>query len=141
MRKLFVAFFVVTLASCAQISTVPLGNDMMEVNVSGPAVMRRANTQKIALVNAAQGTIDMGYDKFIIVNSNGWNETTAHTYGYGEFSANQAYASGAEGIYSGTNRLPESKLLIKMFHYGDKGASKAIDARRVLESNPNVQKQ
>ena len=123
------------LAGCAHESVIPMGNDMAEINVSGPGVMKRADTQRIAMLDAAKATIKMGYDKFIILNSNAWSESVAYAGSSGNFQANPYYASGSSESYAGTMNLPESKLIIKMFHNGEKGSVKAVDAKQIIEMN------
>ena len=76
----------------------------------------------------------MGYDKFIVTNSDGWNESTTAGFSQGTANVNAGggFAQGSSGF--GTIRHPEAKLVIKMFHNGDKGSEKAVDARQFLAS-------
>ena len=125
----------VLLAGCVHESAIPLGDDKMEIDVSAAPVYGRAGAQRIALENAAKATLKMGYDKFIILNSDGWNESTFHSASYGQANVNVAGGQAAGGSYADTMRHPESKLIIKMFHRGDKGSAKAVDAHQILELN------
>lgn len=114
------------LMGCASQSAMPLGNDMMQIDVSAAPVYGRAGAQKMAFEKAARATLDSGYDKFIIVDNAGWNEDQSS----GNFGGNQ-YGFG--GSFNKL-RAPEVKMIIKMFHTGDKGSEKAIDAHKVLEA-------
>jgi hypothetical protein len=133
------------LTGCVSTSSMPLGNDMAEINVSAAKVYTRADAMQMAYAEAAKTTVKMGYDKFLVVGSDGWNEQTASGGSYGQANINgNPYAfqgSAQNGSFFGTDRSPESKMIIKMFHNSDKEAKKAIDARAIIEDakkdNPN----
>ncbi len=105
----------------------------MQIDISAAPIYGRSGAQRIAFDNAAKATVDAGYDKFIVTNNNGWNETTASGGSYGSFNANQYNASGSYGNAFNMFRNPESTMVIRMYHYKDKGADKAIDAHKILE--------
>ncbi len=123
---------ILVLTGCATQNAMPLGNDMMQIDVSAAPVYGRTGAQRLAFQKAAQATIEAGYDKFIVVGNEGWNETSMSGGSSGSFNANPQYASGSYNSGFGTMRHPESTMVIKMFHNGDKGSAKAIDARSVL---------
>src|SRR5277367_3333503 len=89
---------VLYLTSCAHQSAMPLGNDLMQIDVSAAPVYGRAGAQRMAFEEAAKATLDAGYDKFVVVNNAGWNEATVSGFSSGSFNATQNYASGG---YSG----------------------------------------
>lgn len=141
MRKvLFVTCLL--LCGCAHESAMPLGNDLMQIDVSAAPIYGRAGAQRIAFEKAATATLDAGYDKFIVLNSGGWNEQTAQGGSYSQYNANVmanqyngfGSAQGNGGSYYGTMRHPESSMVIRMFHYHEKGSDKAIDARAIVNS-------
>ena len=138
-RQILFVFTLFIVSGCVHESAIPLGNDMAEINVSAAPVYGRAGAQRIALTNAAKATLAMGYDKFIIVNSDGWNESTFHSGTYGRASVNVAGGQASGGGYAGSMRNPESKLIIHMFHNDDKGSTKAVDAKNILELNSDQQ--
>ena len=109
----------------------------MEIDTSVAGVYGRAGAMRIAMHKAAESTLQMGYDKFIVENTNGWNETTVHGASFsaanGSATPQSANASGESGSSWGSQRHPEAKLLIHMYHNGDKGSDKAVDARAMLE--------
>jgi hypothetical protein len=125
-------FLTVFLAGCATQSAMPLGNDMMQIDVSAAPVYGRAGAQQMAFKQAAQATLDAGYDKFVVVGNNGWTEGVAAGGGYGSASWNQYGGSGSFGSGFSTFRKPEVKMVIKMFKYKQAGSAKAVDARAVL---------
>lgn len=135
-KRILIGAFAILLASCSVQSAMPLGNDMMQIDVSADPIYGRAGVQQMAIQKAAQATLDAGYDKFIVMNNNGWNENSAHGATYGQFNANATPNYGVANGYSGgsfwTARHPESTMVIKMFHNKDKGADKAVDARTIL---------
>jgi hypothetical protein len=126
------------LTACAHEAAIPLGNDMMEIDTSVAPVYGRAGAERIAINKAAEATLAMGYDKFIVVNNGGWNETTVGGGSQSTFNANATQMGGsAFGQQSsgwGTTRHPEAKMIIRMFHNGDKDSEKAVDARLVLSA-------
>lgn len=121
------------LTACVHESAMPLGNNMVQIDVSAAPVYGRAGAQRIAMENAAKATLKMGYDKFIIVNNSGWNESTV-TAGSSSSAGGSAYGfSGSSNSFASTNRHPEAKILVHMFHNGDKGSKDAVDAKQFLE--------
>jgi hypothetical protein len=131
-------FLLLICSSCAQQAAVPLGNDMMEIDISAAPVYGRAGAERMASTKAAETTLAMGYDKYMVMNNGGWNEITVGGGSQGTFSAAGgpagASAFGQQSSAWGTMRHPEAKMIIKMYHYGDKGSSKAVDARAYLNS-------
>ena len=105
----------------------------MQIDVSAAPVYGRAGAQRIAMENAAKTTLKMGYDKFMVVKNSGWNESTFTAVSSSNVTANAYQANGSSGSYAGTNRHPEAKILIRIYHYGDKGAANAVDARQTLD--------
>lgn len=117
------------LAGCATQTATPIGNDMMQIDVSAPPIYGRAGAQRIAFEKAAEATLAAGYDRFIVLGNQAWNEGSASGYSYGGLYANQNSFYGSSGSGWQTMRNPESSMVIKMFKNSDKGASKAVDAR------------
>jgi hypothetical protein len=117
-------------------SAIPLGNDLIQIDVSAAPVYGRAGAQRIAYENAAKATLKAGYDKFIIVSNEGWTEQTYQSGSFSQVTASGtpavAQAQGTSSSWAGTLRHPEAKMTIRVFHANDPGAEKAIDARAVL---------
>ena len=136
MKKIIItATAALVLSACVHESAIPLGNDMAEIDVSAAPVYGRAGAQRIALENAAKTTVAMGYDKFVITNSDGWTESTFNSGSYGQANVNAVGGQASGGGFANTMRHPESKLIIRMYHDGDKGSAKAVDARAVLKQD------
>ena len=118
---------------------MPLGNDLIQIDVSAAPVYGRAGAQRIAYQNAAKATIAAGYDKFLVVSNEGWTDTTYQGGSFGQATASgtpaAASAQGSSGSWFGGLRHPESKMIIRVFHANDPGAEKAVDARAILNSN------
>jgi hypothetical protein len=132
MKNFIAIVFALVLSACAQQSAMPLGNDMLQIDISAAPVYGRAGAQELAFKKAAQATVDNGYDKFIVVGNDGWTEGVSS----GGFGFNRW---GGGGNFN-TFRKPEVKMVIKMFKYGQAGAAKAIDARKVLAKKEAVKK-
>lgn len=138
-RNILIGFALCLMSGCVHESAIPLGNDMAEVDVSAASVYGRAGVERIALENAAKITLKMGYDKFIVVKNSDWNESTLSAGSYNQATVNPYGGQASGGSQISTRRNPESKMLIHMFHNGDKGSAKAIDANKILEMNSNQQ--
>lgn len=133
MRMIHYCLLITLLISgCATQSAMPLGNDMLQIDVSAAPVYGRAGAQDMAFKKAAEATIANGYDKFIVVESQGWTEQVGSGHAYGEFSGDANFASGSYSSNWGMYRKPEVHMIIKMFRYKDKGSSKAIDAHKII---------
>lgn len=120
------------LSACAAQNAMPLGNDMMRIDVSAAPIYGRAGAQRMAYEKAAKATLDAGYDKFIVMDNAAWTEKTSSGFANGGFSSGFGGSSGGFGGAFASHRRPESSLIIQMFHDGDKGSEKAIDARSVV---------
>ena len=135
--KLLVIATAALLAGCTHETAIPLGNDRMEIDTSVAGVYGRAGAMRIAMHKAAVSTVQMGYDKFIVENTNGWNETTEGGASFanvnGSANGQSASVAGQGGSSWGTQRHPEAKIIIHMFHDGEKGSAKAVDAHKLLE--------
>lgn len=131
--KILVLGLLLLLSGCVQQSGMPLGDDKMLINISAPPAITRAEAYNAALMAAAKNTLENGYDKFSILNEGGWNETEFQGGSHGSFSANPYYASGYSNSGFFTTRNPEIKMTIRMYKKGQKGASKALDARNILD--------
>ena len=135
--SLFLIFVTsIALSGCATQSAMPLGNDMMQIDVSAAPIYGRAGAMQMAYKTAAKATVQAGHDKFIVVDNKGWNEDTASGSSFGSFGAKVnstgGSANGGGGSFWGEDRHPETSMIIHMFHNGDKGSEKAIDARQIL---------
>jgi hypothetical protein len=137
MRKILLIMAVLATSACITKSTVPLGNGLVEINVSAPPIYGRANTKRYAFEEAAKATVEMGYDKFVIISNEGWNESTASGASHGSFgaqgNANSFSASGSSSGFFSTHRNPEATMIIKLFKYGEEGSEEAIDAHDVVK--------
>mgnify|MGYP006951272206 CR=1 FL=1 len=132
-RYIPILILAASLTACVKQAAIPLGNDLAEIDVSTSAVYRRAGAQEFALKKAAQTTLDYGYDRFMVVQNNGWTELNAGGTSYGALNGNAVGFSGQGGSVSGTSRSPEIKMIIRMLHNSDRGAEKAVDAHTVLK--------
>ena len=133
MRYLLLTFLLI---GCAAQSAIPLGNNMMQIDVSGDIVHRRADIQRMAFERAAKATIEAGFDKFIVVENKAWTEKQSSGVSYGtfdgDFDGTTFDSDGWEYGIEGTDRMAETTMVIKMFHSGDLGSKGAIDARQYI---------
>ncbi len=138
--KLTNIFLLFLLAGCATQTVTPLEKDLVQIDVSATPSHGRAGAQQLAVTKAAKTTIAYGYDKFLVLNNNTWNEQTYHSASASSVQGNYSqYGSNGAGNISGgsfgsanTVRRPEAKLIVRMFKNGDKGSEKAIDAKIFL---------
>lgn len=150
MRGILAPIAAIVLVGCAQHSATPLGNHMMQIDVSASPAHGRAGAQSLAFTKAAEATLAAGYDKFVVVNSEAWNEQTEHAQSSGSVVGNSSSAvTGSAAGVSGkskssvrasssssyeTVRRPEAKMIIRMFKQGEPGSETAIDARATLKA-------
>jgi hypothetical protein len=124
------------LLGCVHESAMPLGNDLIQIDVSAAPVYGRAGAQRIAMTDAAKACLKAGFDKFVIVSNEGWTEQTYQSGSFSQVTAAgtpaAASAQGTSSSWAGTLRHPEAKMIIRVFHTGDSGSEKAIDAKAVL---------
>ena len=124
---------------CASQSAMPLGNDMMQIDVSTPAIFTRARAQQMAFEKAAKATLAAGYDKFIILGNQSWTDSVASGGSQNSFNASNYRASGGGNSSWNIYRRPEVNMVIKMFHYGEEGSEKAIDALSIFPQKTTLQ--
>ena len=130
MKKIIITVVLSSLISaCYHQSVIPLGNDMMEIDVSAAPVYGRAGAMSMALTRAANATIAAGFDKFIVLDNKGWNELQAVGGSYGSYNGSYGNSGSSFSVMG----KPEVKMVIRMFHEGDTGSEKAVDARAVLK--------
>ena len=153
MKNQFLLPALLFLASCVSVSTVPMANDLVQVTASVDLECGAASGEKIALRQAAVETIQRGYDRFYVVDSQARDDvrvvgvtptqstTTSNVRGrsgYGRSTWTETSATvttGGTPIYGGNlNRT----LTVKMLRAGDAEAANALDARQVL--GPDWQK-
>jgi hypothetical protein len=127
------------LAACGATETVtPLGNNKFRIDVSAPASYSRAEAQQIANKQAAQATLEHGYDRFVILSSKLWTERevysdTYRTYPHKRYNRRDPFYDDFDVTRSvSVVNYPEAKMIVRMLKDGDKGASEAVDARAYL---------
>ena len=137
------------LAACGATETVtPLGNNKFRIDVSAPASYSRAEAQQIANKQAAQATLENGYDRFIILSSKLWTQRevysdTYRTYPHKRYNRRDPFYDDFDVTRSvSVVNYPEAKMIVRMLKNGDKGANEAVDARAYLETleKSNAQK-
>lgn len=148
MKKLSYLLIICTiLTGCVQTSAVPLGKNMAEINVSADKIYKRADAYKFAFIEAAKTTIEYGYERFEVMDNQGWNEGGISGGSWGNSSASfnahannnygsaYGYGNSSGGSSWGTTRSPEAKMVIKMLRKGDKGFNDAVDAQTVIDKH------
>lgn len=106
-------FIPLLVAGCARSSTVPLANDMIQINTTAAPICGGAGAANVASKNAAVETLRHGFDKYVIVGSEA--------------------ASDIVGIHYGViQRSHDQGLIVKMFKNEDPQGANAISAREVL---------
>jgi hypothetical protein len=145
--RIVATFLALILAGCASSTTIPITNDVVQVNTSAAPACGGNGARRVAVQQAAVETINRGYDRFIVMD--GQHQNNVGVVGYmpqqsystgsvqGSVYGNQysAYGSsntttyGGQPIYGGSH---DQALTIKMFRNSDPGAGNAIDARQTL---------
>lgn len=144
MRKLSL-LLVLLLMGCVETSAIPMGNNIAEINTSAAPGYTRAQAHDYSLLKAAQTTLEYGYQRFMVLDNKGWNESNASggSYNRGEsgavFGANQdialggAYSQNYGGSYYSTYKNSETSMRIKMLRKGDKGFKDSVDAQTIVD--------
>jgi hypothetical protein len=152
--KLVLAIFAsLALGGCASSSVLDVASDTIQVSTSAAPVCGQAGAQAVAAKRAAIETLKRGFDSYVITDGKAENnvrvvgntpvyantQTNGTVNGYGNYATYNAQSnttfSGGEPIIGGSH---DQALLIHMFHQGEAGSDRAIDARRVL--GPDWQK-
>ncbi|SEK08291.1 hypothetical protein MAA5396_04755 [Marinovum algicola] len=134
-RFSFIAVFAL-LAACAETTTTQLASNVVRIDASAAPACGRTGAIKLVNKMAAVETLRLGYDKYIISNSQAQNNVrvvghtynTTGTYGYGTFNAN-TYATP---IIGGST---DAAVIVYMYKAGDPQGRQAIDARTTLGAN------
>lgn len=117
----------------------------MIIQTSAEPACGTQGAYNVAQKMAAIETLRAGYEKYIIINAESQSNVsintlpgTYHTNGFVTGNSNFAsyqgttYYQPGPTIYSGTN---DAAFHIKMFKKGQKGSSKAINAKEILGAN------
>ena len=153
MKMAFVLFLSLGLGGCASSSVLDVASDTIQVSTSAAPVCGQSGAQAVAAQRAAIETLKRGFDSYVITDGKAENnvrvvghtpvsantQTNGTINGYGNYATYNGQSnttfSGGMPIIGGHH---EQALMIHMFHQGEVGSDRAIDARRVL--GPNWQK-
>ena len=153
MNKVVLIGVLVSLAGCANTTTIPISNDVVQINTSAAPVCGGNGARKVAVQMASIETIKRGYDKFIVVG--GGHENNTGVVGYtpqrstttGTIDGNtfgNSYSADLNATTTTTGGQPiiagshDQALTIKMFRNNDPAGANAISARQQL--GPDWQK-
>jgi hypothetical protein len=144
---------ILSLASCASTSVMPLSADTIQVTAQADPDCGPSGAQTAALKRAAVETLRRGFDNFVIVGVQQANNTRVTGYtpvqaqtqtdGFGTTAGNTAFVSGrSTTTYTGGQAIIggsyDQVLTVQMFRMGDPGSERSISARTTL--GPNWQK-
>lgn len=126
------------LTACASERVINTQTDKIQVEVSASAPDRRADAVFNGAVLAAQATLDRGFDLFIIKSIQ--SDATSSSFGAGAntLAVQATGVTSLGGILVATLHSGEASLEVQMFHYGEKGSEKALDARKELAANQPI---
>jgi hypothetical protein len=135
------------LTGCARTTTIPIANDVVQINTSAAPICGGNGARKVAVQMASIETINRGFDKFIVVGGGHQNNTgvvgytpqqsyttgsvQGNLYGnsYSAFGNSQTTTYGGQPIIAGSH---DQALTIKMFRNNDPAGANAISARQQL---------
>ena len=153
MNKIALFGALASLAGCASTTTIPISNDVVQINTSAAPLCGGNGARKVAVQMASIETIKRGYDKFIVVGGGHENNTgvvgytpqqsyttgsvNGNLYGnsYSAYGNSQTTTYGGQPIIAGSH---DQALTIKMFRNSDPAGANAISARQQL--GPDWQK-
>ena len=119
------------LTGCARTSTVPVGEDTIEVTVHVGTICDEGDAARLAQRHAAVETIRRGFDDYIVIGSVGGD----HTAGEEPATARTTlYGSSGRTLFSEYAPLlaHHRMLTIRMFPAGEGDSAAAVSARAVL---------
>ncbi len=99
---------IVALVGCAQVNTMQLAQDRVQITASASPVCGITGPQNLAQRQAAIETLRHGFDSFVI-------EGAEHQW-----------------MPHGNNIAHSQEVVVKMFHEGQPGSADALSARDVL---------
>lgn len=134
---------------CASTTIIPVSANTVIVSTSAEADCGAQAALRIASRQAAAETIRRGFDKYMIVNSEGSSDIRqvgatpvfANTSASGNVVGNNLYVNSSTSVYGGMpiyGGSHDRNITIVMFHNGDEQGGNAIDAKSVL--GPDWQK-
>jgi hypothetical protein len=143
MRFFIMLFSTFVMSACAEQSAMRLSQDMVRINVSTAPIYGALEAQKRAYRLAADETVKLGYDKFLIVDGSDTfkQNVLGQSAGYYQSTGQATIVGGvgqatSQATYVGpqTIAMPryESAILVKMFRNGDPASENAIDARQIV---------
>lgn len=139
MKKLILLTTILSLGACASNHAVDMTTDTLSVEVSASAPDNRADAVLDGAKSIPQQVLDRGYDSYTILDIH--SDTVSGTYGGGyntlDFDIVTRSLNAVGGMAIATLHSGEASLKVKMFHYGEKGAEKALDARKQLDKYKN----
>lgn len=145
-----VAIVVMLIATgCASTNVTAVASNQVIISASAELVCGQQSAQKVAARQAAVETIRRGFDRYLIIGSQGSSDvyqvgTTpvyANTSASGAVVGNSLYVNGTTNIYGGYpiyDGNHNRDLTVVMFKNGDPEGVNALDAR--TELGPNWQK-
>jgi hypothetical protein len=111
----------VAVAGCAEVSTMQLAQDTLQITSRADPACGVTGAQRVAMTRAAKETIARGYDRFQIVATERQAQATgASWWGYGNSTIHQSQSQG---------------LTVKMFKDDDPAGAMALSARETLGPN------
>jgi hypothetical protein len=122
-KNICLLVFLAGLSACARASSIPLSNDTVQISVTAAPACGGAGAAGVASRQAAIETIRRGFDRYMIMGSEGQNNTGVG-YAWNRY--------GGTAVPMGTH---DHGLLVKMFKEGDPKGVNAISARQLLGPN------
>lgn len=105
------------LGGCASVSAISLSQDKFQITANGLDGCGAGAAQRVAFQQAAAETIRRGYDKFVVLNTQG-----------------QSQVNGASWVYGGASfdRSFSHDLVVQMYRDGDPAGAQSLSARDTL---------
>jgi hypothetical protein len=149
MRDIIALVFVLGVIGCTSTNVTPMAENVVSISTSAAPVCGGRGAQRVASQQAAVETLKRGFDRFIIVGSQGANNVRqigrtpvyANTTATGQVIGNSVYVNGTTNVYGGQpiyGGSHDREIVVAMFKNGESQGQNALEARSTL--GPDWQK-
>jgi hypothetical protein len=127
-------------------SETPLARNAYQIQTKGNSFASASLVRNIALVRAAELTLDKGFHSFVILDQEDWEKTVTLT-SPGTFNSTTRYygnSAHTSGNYSGPQDIstPRTNLVVRMFDKGEPGSEDGLLPMEIIRSvGPQVKYQ
>lgn len=130
-------------------SETPLRQDVYRIDSRGNAFASARLVNDIALVRAAELTLQKGYSSFVVLDQAAWEKQELISTGGGQsYSTSTGTASVLGNTIIGSSQTtttysppqtfnvskPQTSMIVKMFKAGEAGSNNALNPREIIQT-------